>query len=121
MQHHLYYRKSWQRAEPISLISRLADRFPIQKVLHKSGLNYHSCSLTLKAIYWLVIGLAPLEEKAVPANRIRNKMVFCLIQLDILTSFFPGQQVEQVADVRALQRKGSNELSCWCGLLTRIH
>lgn len=33
-------------------------------------------------------------------------MLFHLTQLARLTTFFPGQQVEQVADIRALQRKG---------------
>lgn len=36
-------------------------------------------------------------------------MVFHLTQMRTLTIFFPGQQVEHVADVGTLQRKGSNE------------
>lgn len=75
-----------KQAGPTRLISQIKDKFPIQKALHKSG--WTTTHASLPQSNWLV--------------RIKTKMVSCLLQLDRLTIFFPGQQVEQVADKGAL-------------------
>lgn len=107
-----------KEAEPLNLISRIMER----QVLHKFCLNelplilscIKSTILANRCISW--IG----RKGSTPANRLRTKMVFQLTQRR-LTIFFPGEQVEHVADVRALQSKGSHELSCCCTHTARTH